>query len=184
MFDTASHPVKDFPGVPEGDTLSVRLSHMVCIHATNNTHAHNHAHSLIHVCMYCINMLRYTTHTPTHTHTHTQIYKSIPFVRPRDFLVLATLKAHDGDNGRVISAQSIVDDALVPPRRSHIRGRIHGGGYYIERLLDAPHSSRVTFIGHCDIGGSIPLFLQKLVGQRQPLQLAALRKMIEARNAE
>jgi len=82
----------------------------------------------------------------------------------------------DGDDGStlILAVFSIQLDQC-PPVAGYIRGEIGCGGFVIEPVPDQPWASRVTFIGQCDVKGSLPDWIKREIGIRQPMLISAIR---------
>ena len=93
----------------------------------------------------------------------------------RDFVFVA--RSSQLQNGTCVVASKSVDSELVPPLKNFVRARVLLGGWIIRPSSQNSNRSLVTYIIHLDLGGSVPMWIKKLVMEDQPMCINRLRKL-------
>lgn len=109
-----------------------------------------------------------------------QCYKAIWPVSSRDFCLVS--RWHVEKNGVVKIAITSADHEDCPKQKSAVRGNILMGGFVLEPYpADGPGSTscRVTYVTHVDPCGKIPKSVVNMMATRQPMVVAAMKKLME-----
>ena len=88
-------------------------------------------------------------------------FKSVFPTSARDFVLLSTRERIS--DSRLVIASTSCDE--IPESSDFVRGVVFASGYIIDRIND--HSSKLTYLAHSDIRGSIPGFIKNKVSLGQ-----------------
>ena len=132
-------------------------------------------------------------------------YKGLAFVSGRDFCNIHHWRDANENDGndenehkkgkedqeglRAIHSVAYAEERLdlCPLVRGLVRGKLVIAGYVLEPLAVAEGGTeggaevmtRVTYVVKTDVGGSIPGWVIKIKSKEQPMQLLALKKMLD-----
>jgi len=93
----------------------------------------------------------------------------------RDFCLMCGLKKLD--NGRMVAYSQSIEYERCPPAPGFIRGELKATGSYVEPVDDQTIS--LTYVVQLDPKGWIPPWVSNIVGDEQPMNVAAMRKYFE-----